>query len=568
MSGVCALPSLLLSGATPDPAVGAVKPGGLHAQQQKLVGASKPRETLACNRKAPSDRSRQQQAGAARDWAFDSRVFVPERTDSEITQRYHISAGDIGAGAFGKVFVAEDKLVPGRFVAIKKVFTPDEDSKKAFKKEALIMKQLDHPAICKILETYEKGHVMYIVMEYCDGGPVFDWIAEHGFIEESITKDIITQVAGALKYAHSNAVAHRDLKPENLCFCSKDPSDHRVMIIDWGVGGRFGLRRMCSTVGTVTYAAPEVRMAEDRAEYTSACDLWSLGVMAYVMLIGKPPFWGKNQFTKMLAEHYPMSGAEWDNISDDAKALIRGLLKANPSDRLSITEVTEHPWLRSPPHPTDPAVARQVLSNLRQFSQASQLFFLGASSIARQLDHRRLRDVHRVFCEMDKNGDGVLELKEMREAFEQTFGSETEELRDLESVFCRLDADGSGCIDYTEFCAAGIWKRMSIEEDVLRAAFKAFDHLNDGQISKQEIEQLLSSADVRQMWSKEVCDEAAEEVMQAYDANGDGSLDFDEWVWLMKENAERCQRGGSEGDKSAAERGAHKRITTWLRTEY
>lgn len=563
------LPSLLQRPA----AFEALKPGNLQLPRPTLADTPSPTSTCSTCRRAACNSGQhcgEDSSAGTHDWAFDSRVFVPERTDCDISHRYKICEGDIGAGSFGQVFVAEDSLCPGRLVAIKKLPTPDESLKAAFKKEALIMKTLDHPAICKIMETYEKGHVMYIVMEYCEGGQVFDRITEDGLIEESITIDIIRQVVGALKYAHSKAVAHRDLKPENLCFCSKDPGNHRVMIIDWGVAFHFGLTRMRSTVGTVTYAAPEVRMDMGTAGYSSACDLWSLGVMIYVMLSGRPPFWGKNQFRKMMAEEYPMSSPEWQAVSEDAKSLIRGLLKADPSQRLSIFEVAEHPWLREQTVRSDPAIALQVMSNMRQFSQASHLFSLGAASVARQLDHNGLRDVHRVFCDMDTNGDGVLEFSEMRVAFERVFGEESDALRDLEWVFRKLDMDGSGSIDYTEFCAAGIWKRMSIEEDVLRAAFKTFDHVNDGRISKQEMQEILSNADVKRMWTREVCDEAVEEVMQEYDANGDGSIDFDEWVYLMRENAERCHKGWATSNVSGStkhdhDRIVHRRLTPMLR---
>merc|ERR1719162_2540258 len=115
----------------------------------------------------------------------------------------------------------------------------------------------------------------------------------------------------------------------------------------------------------------------------------------------------------------------------------------------------------------DPAIGKQVLSNMKQFSTTSQFFSLCVASVARQLDHKSLRDVHKVFSELDTNGDGVLELQEVKAGFEKMFGKNSEQLKDVEAMFSRLDLDGSGKIDYTEFCAAGIGERMSTEEDVL-----------------------------------------------------------------------------------------------------
>lgn len=140
---------------------------------------------------------------------------------------------------------------------------------------------------------------------------------------------------------------------------------------------------------------------------------------------------------------------------------------------------------------------------------------------------------------MDTNGDGVLELHEVREGFQKFFGKESAQVKDVEQVFARLDLDGSGVIDYTEFCAAGIGERVSLEEDVLWAAFKAFDvQDDDGRITKDEITQVLRSVYVNKLWTAEVCQDVAEEIFANFDQNGDGSLDFEEFVKLMRECAQ------------------------------
>jgi len=473
---------------------------------------------------------------------FNLGAFMPERVNAEISKRYDIDAREIGSGGYGKVFVAKDREMKNRLVAIKKVIIYDEEKKKAFQKEVLIMKELDHPNICKLLETYEQGRFMFFVMEYCEGREVFDRIMDHGMIAEKTTADIVRQSASALNYAHKKGIAHRDMKPENICFCTQDPNDNHIKVIDWGLGFYFGQARMVSAVGSLTYAAPEVLEARDVEGYTSACDLWSIGVLAYVMLCGKPPFWGNytDQLKKMKKETYPMSDSTWQAVSKDAKDLIRGLLKNNPKDRLPLDAVLKHPWLRNAAGSIDATIGRQVLSNMKQFSNTSQFFSLCVASVARQLDHRSLRDVHRVFCEMDANGDGVLELQEVKAGFEKIFGIGSEQVRDVEKMFERLDLDGSGTIDYTEFCAAGIGERLSTEEHVLWAAFKAFDiHDDDGRITRDEIKQVLERADVNKFWTTQICDDLSNELFARYDQNGDGSIDFEEFVKLMREIAGR-----------------------------
>jgi len=475
---------------------------------------------------------------------FDLKAFMPQRLNMEISKRYDIDAREIGSGGYGKVFVAKDRNMLDRLVAIKKVVIFDEEKKQAFLKEVGIMRDLDHPNICKLLETYEQGRFMFFVMEYCEGREVFDRIMEHGMIAEHTTADIVKQSASALKYAHNRGIAHRDMKPENICFCSKDTANNTVKVIDWGLGFYFGQARMNSAVGSLTYAAPEVLEARELDGYTSACDLWSLGVVTYVMLCGKPPFWGNytEQLRKMKKEQYPMSDATWQAVSSDAKDLIRNLLKTDPSQRLPMDAVLKHPWLRITHSSMDSALTQTVLANMKQFSSTSHFFSLCVASVARQLDHRSLRDVHKVFCEMDANGDGVLELQEVKTGFEKIYGKDSDECKEVEEMFRRLDLDGSGTIDYTEFCAAGIGERMSTQESVLWAAFKTFDiHDDDGRISKDEIKQVLQNADVNKFWTPEVCESVTKELFDRFDADGDESIDFQEWLKLMRHIATRHQ---------------------------
>lgn len=232
-----------------------------------------------------------------------------------------------------------------------------------------------------------------------------------------------------------------------------------------------------------------------------------------------------------------MNDSTWRSISTDAKALIKQLLKADPKKRISLESILQNPWLKTPAKAKlDAKVVGDVLLNLRQFSNTSHFFSICVASVARQLDHRRLCDVHKVFAEMDTNGDGVLELHEVKRGFEKVFGADSDMVKDVDRIFARLDLDGSGAIDYTEFCAAGIGRRMTLEENTLWAAFKAFDvQDDDGRVTKDEIKQVLSNGSVNDLWPQEICDE----VFELFDRNGDGSLDFQEFVKLMRDTAIR-----------------------------
>jgi len=245
-----------------------------------------------------------------------------------------------------------------------------------------------------------------------------------------------------------------------------------------------------------------------------------------------------------------MKDGTWQRISPAAKNLIQGLLKFDPAQRMHLEDVLQSPWLsrKSLQASTDPALMSEVLQNLQQFSNTSRFFSICVASVARQLDHHRLQDIHKVFLEMDTNGDGVLELHEFRDGFNRIFGKESQQVQDLEKVFMSLDLDGSGTIDYTEFCAAGIGERTIFEEDVLWTAFKAFDvQEDDGKLSKDEIKQVLLSGRLSEAWAQELC----EEILEQFDEDGDGSLDFQEWLRLMRESASRPRQ--DELDRSLHE---------------
>jgi len=434
---------------------------------------------------------------------FSHKAFIPERVNAQLSKWYDMDSEVLGTGGFGVVHKATDRST-GRVVAIKKVLGMNESTAAKYMREANIMQELDHPGICKIYEVYQDGDVLYFVLEYLEGGELFDKIIEEKMSEEAVA-DIVKQVACALKYAHSCGMAHRDLKPENICFCNRTSS--QVKVIDWGLSSDFHKGSMKSSVGSPTYTGPEVHSAQGEEIYTSACDLWSLGVLTYVMLSGKPPFWGnpQTQMRKMQQEEYPIKSGDWLRVSESAKDFIRRLLKADPRERMTIDQVLSHTFLtHAPSDKVEKPQMQQVLSNIVSFSSAPRFFSLLVASAARQLDHSNVKSIRQVFNELDANHDGVLDLQEVQAAFVATFGEDSQEVRQIEHIFNKLDLDGRQRLTYTEFCAAAMGEDDRLQEQVLRLAFaltctsNVFDiKSGTGRISEDEIEKLLARADGR-----------------------------------------------------------------------
>jgi len=487
---------------------------------------------------------------------------VPERVHSCISRRYEIDPQEIGVGGYGRVYAAKDRMFKDRRVAIKKLVRHHDDKVETLTHEVDIMKELDHPSICKLFETYQPDdRVMFFVIEHLEGGDLCDLIMEQHHVEESTAAYIIKQAVSAVSYAHGHGIAHRDMKPENVCFCSRDADNHRVKVIDWGLGKHFSTTRMKSSVGSGAFTAPEVLdpPSED-ACYTCACDLWSLGVMAYVLLSGKPPFYGRpiQMLRCMQEERYPMAGGLWDTVSADARDFVACLLKRDPEQRPSAGALLLHPWLARQFVRVDDDVVGQVLSNVEQFSHAPDFLSICVASVARQLDHRSLDNVYRVFCSLDANGDGVVELGELRAGFVLVFGEDSDEVAEVDDTFSRLDLDHTGLISYTEFCAAGIGESSYTQEQVLWAAFNAFDADGNGMITAEDVQRVLSRADVNQVWSEDVCEDATRQVLVHFGGK-DGGIDFEEWLSLMRECAsQHCEetpkrRVASKSDAGLAE---------------
>ncbi|ETO27007.1 hypothetical protein RFI_10124 [Reticulomyxa filosa] len=211
---------------------------------------------------------------------------------------------------------------------------------------------LNHSNIVKVIEILDTPRHLYIILELLTGGELFDRIVALGHFSEQEAAHITSQLAQALKYLHSQFIAHRDLKPENVLFETKD--SNTVKITDFGLAKSYGVlsegkkHYLETTCGTPSYVAPEILKQK---QYREPVDMWSLGVITYIMLCGSPPFGSaqnvKAMYRKIKKGEFSFSSPAWSNISLLAKDCIRSLLDVNPKSRLRAEELCEHPWIKS-----------------------------------------------------------------------------------------------------------------------------------------------------------------------------------------------------------------------------
>ena len=211
--------------------------------------------------------------------------------------------------------------------------------------EVEILKKLVHPNIMQIFEFYEDKKNFYIITEFCEGGELFDKIIEKGTFSENEAAWIMKQLLSAVNYIHSNNIVHRDLKPENILLDTK--KENIIKIIDWGTARFFDKSKKMNRInGTPYYIAPEV-LAE---KYDEKCDIWSCGVIMYIMLCGYPPFNAESDeliLEKIKKGKFSFPPEEWDSVSPLAKDLVTKMLEFHPSKRLSANEALTHKWLVS-----------------------------------------------------------------------------------------------------------------------------------------------------------------------------------------------------------------------------
>jgi len=259
----------------------------------------------------------------------------------------------------------------------------------------------------------------------------------------------------------------------------------------------------------------------------------------YVVLCGYPPFYGETDadvLAKVRLGNFSFNAADWKYVSEDAKNLIRMLLKMNPRDRYTAEQALNHVWVRNKaPKAAGVSLQSSLVDNLKGFRSQNKLKKAALHVIASQLGESQIKGLRDTFMALDHNGDGLLTAAEMKEGLEKAGLKEIPP--DLQQILQEVDSDGSGVIDYTEFLAATLDKKVYMAEDVCWQAFRIFDRNGDGKIDKKEIAAVLNDDGVQGAAAKDMAD-----IMAEIDKNGDGEIDFQEFMQMM--------RGGGENELS------------------
>lgn len=444
------------------------------------------------------------------------------RNPNKITKEYGISTEQLGKGAFGEVRTAVH-LESNQQRAVKIVYKHEcsqEDQKKILN-EVEVLRHLDHPNIIKIYEFFEDVKFMYIIMELAQGGELFDKIQRAERFSERKAADIFYQVLSGVNYLHKHSIVHRDLKPENILF------DGEVLkIVDFGTSRFFDNKILMNKChGTPYYVAPEVL----NKSYNEKCDVWSCGVILYILLSGFPPFNGKNEeeiLSATMKGKYTFNIPEFKRISSMAKSLIRKMLTFNPDERVSIEQALNDEWFKNVLKRDEKPITAKVLENIQNFNtknkmQKSIYFFL----VNQLAGKEEKRDLISMFRSLDTNNDGEISKEELLYGLKKADMNLTED--DIEAIITKMDNNNSQSIDYTEFVAAAIDRSNLLSEDRMLNCFNMFDRDKSGKISVNELKQMLQGNEIVQ-------DSVWEELIRQGDENGDGEIEYKEFKQLLQ----------------------------------
>ena len=441
-----------------------------------------------------------------------------------VNDHYEI-IGELGSGSYGAVKKVRHKELK-EIRAMKVILKKTENSKN----EIDIMRKISHPNIVNVFDIYEDSKKYYIVMEICEGGELFEAISEQGAFFEGDCVDIMKQLLSAVNYLHSKNIMHRYIKPENIMFTkkiNKKTKKFEIKLIDFGTAKVFTKgKKETKFIGTSYYIAPEVL----KESYDQKCDVWSCGVIMYILLCGYPPFNGNtnNDIYNAIKNNLPyFHGEDWKEIKPEAIDLLQNMLNKNPAKRFSAEKCLNHQWFKllekqGGEKAFGKKLQMKVINKMNDFVKENRLKQAVLQFITNQFNLKKEEEeLQALFKEFDLKKTGEISkdifYKKLIELYGENEGKEI-----CDKIFQRLDLDGSGEISYDEFLSAMIDGKKVLTEDRLEKAFKMFDKDGNGLLSIDEIIEVFGGD--ASYWKK---------IIEEVDSNNDGEVDFNEFKQIM-----------------------------------
>lgn len=453
---------------------------------------------------------------------------LKDPTGREIELQYELGR-ELGRGEFGITYLCTDKATGETFacksISKKKLRTAiDIDD---VRREVEIMRHMPrHPNIVTLKDTYEDDNAVHLVMELCEGGELFDRIVARGHYTERAAAAVTKTIVEVVQVCHKHGVMHRDLKPENFLFGNMKETAP-LKAIDFGLSVFFKPgERFTEIVGSPYYMAPEVL----KRNYGQEVDVWSAGVILYILLCGVPPFWAETEqgvAQAIIRSVLDFKRDPWPKVSETAKDLVRKMLDPDPRRRLTAQEVLDHPWLQNAKRAPNVSLGETVRARLKQFSFMNKLKKRALRVIAEHLSVEEVAGIKEGFVLMDTSKRGKINMDELKAGLHK-LGHQIPDA-DVQILMEAGDVDKDGYLDYGEFVAISVHlRKMGNDEEHLHKAFEFFDRNQTGYIEVEELRHALADE------VEDNNEEVINAIMQDVDTDKDGRISYEEFSAMMK----------------------------------
>ena len=466
--------------------------------------------------------------------SISNKLFINDIIDYLPSKKYKILS-KLGEGSFGMVYLAQNKYTKEK-VAMKEIKKSNKVllSDGEIRDEIDILKKLDHPDIVRIIESFNTKQSYFLVTEYCEGGELFDQVRNQ--LSETRIAVIFKQLLSGLAYLHSHNIVHRDLKLENVLIYETEKSKttgedlFNIKIIDFGTARIFDKKKKPqSIVGSSYYIAPEVL----KQRYNKECDLWSVGVILYMFIVGHAPFDGcdDEEITSNIQSGvYSKIDKRWKKASREVKDLIQKLLVYQPKKRLTAIQALQHPWFKI----TDSNILYdnvpkydiiKCIKNILTYSMCSKLEELVLAYIIHNIPRpKEAKSAIKLFKLVNEVGDGKLLKKELKKTLLLFVTEDFLNKYDFDEQFSLIDGDKKGYINYEEFLRACLERKKILTDDILKYAFRFFDPNDTGFIKRKKM---------KSFFGNQVDENTFQSIFDEIDSDKDGKIDFKDFKSML-----------------------------------
>eukprot|EP00484_Ammonia_sp_Unknown_P029230 CAMPEP_0197025520 /NCGR_PEP_ID=MMETSP1384-20130603/5823_1 /TAXON_ID=29189 /ORGANISM="Ammonia sp." /LENGTH=550 /DNA_ID=CAMNT_0042454055 /DNA_START=134 /DNA_END=1786 /DNA_ORIENTATION=+ len=425
---------------------------------------------------------------------------------------------ELGRGASCRVLKVKNKKT-GALYAMKEMRRDDKWNPMLFEQEVNILQKLSgHANILHYEDCWMDNKNFYVLTSLCTGGELFDKIKELRHFSERHAADVMRTILDSMRYCHERNIVHRDLKPENIVY--KDKNHEELVIIDFGDAKEVEEHSQHDDfVGTAFYLAPEAIRTREGWELKKS-DMWTIGVIAYVLVTGRPPFWGREN--KEIIRKIVRGNVRFPTtikLSDECKDFILSLLQKPPDKRLSASEALKHAWITGE---SVNAMGEEVLENLATFGTSNQLKQLIVKTVAANLDRKHRKEYETQFLNLDLQNDEKLDFEELQ-AFLVKCGINASEAEvKAKRVIKHISGDENKPISKDDWNHSNVAKLLSS------------DHLIERQYKKLDVDEdgLISADDLLSIFEGLERDEIME-IIDEVDLDMDGTINFEEFRRAM-----------------------------------